>query len=145
MPVSRFLSVLLIMMAFSASAETLKISPDEALERATNGEVTIVDIRLPMEWQETGLPDPAVGISLQEPSGQPRQGFLEDVLALVEGDKNRSIALICARGNRSAFAEKFLAANGFTQIYDITEGMVGGANGPGWIKRNLPTVPCETC
>jgi rhodanese-related sulfurtransferase len=143
--VVRLLSVLITLTAFSASAETLKISPEEALQRAQKDEMTIVDIRLPFEWAETGLPDPAVGVSLQDETFQPRQGFVDDLLGLVEGSRDRPIALICARGNRSTFAQQLLAANGFTEIYDITEGMVGGVNGPGWIKRNLPTSPCISC
>lgn len=143
--VVRLLSVLITLMAFSASAETLKISPEEALERAKKGEITIVDIRLPLEWAETGLPDPAVGISLHDETLQPRKDFLDDLVALAEGDRDRPIALICARGNRSTFAQKLLAASGFTEIYDIAEGMVGGVNGPGWIERNLPISPCISC
>ena len=134
-----------MLVAMSAAAEPVTISPELALERAQKGEITIVDIRLPFEWAETGLPDPAIGISLQDETLKPRQGFLDEVIALVDGDRNQPIALICARGNRSAFAEALLAANGFTQLYDITEGMIGGQNGPGWLERDLPTSPCVTC
>jgi rhodanese-related sulfurtransferase len=141
----RILSSLFMLIAMSAAAEPITIGPEQALERAQKGEITIVDIRLPFEWAETGMPDPATGISLQDETLKPRQGFLDDIVALVDGDRDRPIALICARGNRSAFAKTFLAANGFTQLYDISEGMVGGQNGPGWLKRNLPTSPCTAC
>ncbi len=140
-------SVLMAMLVLisSASAESMKISPEDALNQAEEGEITIIDVRLPFEWAETGLPEPATGISLQDETLKPRQGFIDDLVAFVDGDRNRPIALICARGNRSSFAQKLLAANGFTQIYDVTEGMVGGVNGSGWIKRNLPTAPCKSC
>ncbi|MEM8951008.1 MAG: rhodanese-like domain-containing protein [Pseudomonadota bacterium] len=141
----RFLFMLLFLTASAASAESLKLAPEEALERAQQGEIAFVDIRLPFEWAETGLPEAAEGISLQDETLQPRQGFIDDLIALVDGDRSLPIALICARGNRSAFAQKLLAANGFTAVLDVTEGMVGGPNGPGWIGRGLPTVPCEAC
>ena len=80
---ARLASILLFLIASSASADTLKISPEEALERAQGGEITIVDIRLPFEWAETGLPEPAIGISLQDETLQPRQGFLDDLIDLV--------------------------------------------------------------
>ena len=141
----RFVFMLVFLATSAASAESLKLAPEEALQRAEQGEISFVDIRLPFEWEETGLPEAATGISLQDETLQPRQGFIDDLIALVDGDRSKPIALICARGNRSAFAQKLLAANGFTAIYDVSEGMVGGPNGPGWIKRGLPTVPCSTC
>lgn len=141
----RLAFIITMLMVSFASAEEARLDPAEAFERAEQGDITLIDIRLPAEWEETGLPEPAVGVSLQDPSLQPRAGFLDDLLALVDGDRDRPIALICARGNRSAFAQEFLAANGFKQVYDVTEGVVGGINGPGWLGRDLPTVPCTTC
>lgn len=141
----RYVFMLVFLAASAASAESLKLAPEEALQRAEQGEISFVDIRMPFEWAETGLPEAAKGISLQDETLQPRQGFIDDLVALVNGDRSKPIALICARGNRSAFAQKLLAANGFSAIYDITEGMGGGPNGPGWIKRGLPIVPCTAC
>ena len=141
----RFLAVLMMLASFSASAQSLKISADDALKRAQKGDITIVDIRLPVEWKKTGMPETAVGISLQDEKFKPRADFVDDLLDLVDGDRNRPIALICATGARSAYAEKLLAANGFTNLHDITEGMLGGPNGQGWTKRNLPTSPCTRC
>jgi rhodanese-related sulfurtransferase len=74
-----------------------------------------------------------------------RGDFVADVLRALGGSEDRPIALICARGNRSAFARELLAEAGFTKVDDISEGMVGGANGPGWLARGLPTEPCKAC
>lgn len=142
---ARIAFILIWLISSPASAEELKVEPEEALKRAEAGEITIVDIRLPFEWQETGLPEPAIGVSLQDETLKPRSGFLDDLLQVVDGDRERPIALICARGNRSAFAQELLAANGFTAVYNIAEGVVGGEHGPGWIVRDLPTKPCVTC
>jgi hypothetical protein len=38
-----------------------------------------------------------------------------------------------------------LRAAGFTQIYNIKEGMVGSAAGPGWIRQGLPVEACVRC
>jgi rhodanese-related sulfurtransferase len=53
--------------------------------------------------------------------------------------------LICARGHRSAFARHLLLGSGFSRVYDIGEGMVGGEFGPGWLARALPIEPCAGC
>lgn len=34
--------------------------------------------------------------------------------------------------------QRVLREAGFTQVYNIKEGMAGSAAGPGWIKRGLP-------
>ena len=112
---------------------------------AERGELTIVDIRLPVEWERTGLPQGAVAISLQDQTLQPRGDFVADVLAALANDTNRPIALICASGHRSAFARQWLLQSGFSHVHDISEGMVGGEYGPGWLARALPTEPCAGC
>jgi len=44
-------------------------------------------------------------------------------------------------------ALKFLSfkAQGFTQVYNVKEGMVGSTAGPGWLKRGLPVERCAQC
>jgi rhodanese-related sulfurtransferase len=137
-------ALVLILFAWPAASQVL--TPGEAKARADAGELTIVDVRLPAEWAETGLPEGAEGISFQDPETlEVRPGFAPDVLRALEGRRDRPIALICARGNRSAAATELLARAGFTSVLDISEGMIGGANGPGWLERGLPTEPCKVC
>lgn len=127
----------------SAQAEVL--TPDQARALAACGELTIIDIRLPAEWQRTGVPQGALRISLQDQSEQPRDDFVADVLAALANDPGQPIALICARGHRSAYARQLLLASGFSQVHDISEGMVGGEHGPGWLARALPIEPGTFC
>jgi rhodanese-related sulfurtransferase len=126
-----------------ARAELL--TPDDAKALAERGELTIIDIRLPGEWAQTGLPQGALAISLQDQTLQPRADFAADVLRAVASDPDRPVALICAHGQRSAFARQLIAHEGFSQVYDIGEGMQGGEHGPGWLNRGLPTEPCTLC
>lgn len=114
------------------------LTPDEARGMAERGELTIVDIRLPVEWERTGLPQGALAISLQDQTLQPREGFAADVLAALADDPDRPVALVCASGHRSAFAQQLLLQGGFSRVHDISEGMVGGEYGPGWLARGLP-------
>jgi rhodanese-related sulfurtransferase len=140
-PVLLFLSMWVLPMM--AHAEVL--TPDEARSMAERGELTIIDIRLPAEWERTGVPEGALAISLQDHTLQPRGEFVADALAALANDPNRPIAVICARGHRSAFAQQLLTANGFSKVHDISEGMLGGEYGPGWLARSLPTEPCPDC
>ncbi len=136
--------ILLLLSAWPAAAEVL--SPDGAEARTAAGQLTIVDVRLPAEWAETGMPAGAVGISLQDPvTLDVRPGFVQDVLRALGDRRDAPVAVICAAGTRSAVASELLAQAGLTKVYDISEGVSGGTHGPGWLKRHLPTEPCSTC
>lgn len=127
--------------ANASAGETL--SAPDALARAKAGALVLVDIRTPREWRETGVPAHAKPVTLHHPKGA--QGFLDDILKLTGGDRSKPIALICARGNRSARARRFLEANGFTQVHDVSEGMMGRGDRPGWLARRLPVERCAVC
>ena len=114
-------------------AETVTMTAEAAHRAALAGEVILIDIRAPEEWQETGVPSSGHPISIHVP------GFLDRLGRLNDGDRGRPVALICARGNRSAFLKKELEKRGFRHVIDVSEGMVGGASGRGWIANGLPT------
>ncbi|QIK36845.1 rhodanese-like domain-containing protein [Caldichromatium japonicum] len=113
-------------------AADLVLSPDEALAKARAGELTLIDIRTPPEWRETGVPVGAKRLDMTDPR------FLDRLLELIKGDKSAPIALICRTGNRSGYVVQQLQRLGFSQIYDIPEGMAGSRAGPGWLRRGLP-------
>ncbi len=137
------LFAMLCLVPLMVHAEVL--TPDDAKAAAERGELTIVDIRLPAEWAQTGVPEGGLAISLQDQTQQPRAGFVADVLRALGDDPDKPIALICARGHRSAYARQLLTQAGLTQVHDISEGMLGGEYGPGWLQRELATEPCKTC
>lgn len=141
----RLVLVLALILVLPRLALGELLAPEVALAMAERGEILIIDIRRPSEWAETGLPSTSVGVSLQNAALLPRWGFGDDVLAMVDGDLDRPIALICAAGVRSSLAAKLLDYEGFTQVYDIGEGMLGSSDGPGWVARDLPTEPCTVC
>lgn len=123
------------------SAKSDNISSSEALARARRGEVTIIDVRSPQEWRQTGLPAGAKAVSIHDPDGI--EGFVAALRRSVGNDLDRPVALICARGNRSTRAQNALQAAGFTQVLNIKEGMLGSASGPGWLARELPLESCH--
>jgi hypothetical protein len=80
-------------------------------------------------------------INMLHPQGAP--GFANALLDKVNGDKNAPIALICRTGNRTTQVQRYLQSQGFTQVYNVKEGMAGSGAGPGWIKRGLPVDGCS--
>jgi rhodanese-related sulfurtransferase len=119
------------------------LTAQAAYDQAKAGLLTLIDIRTPAEWRQTGVPGGAVRIAMQDPKGP--DGFAAAVLAQVRGDHQAPIALICRTGNRSTQMQQALAARGFTRVYNVKEGMGGSAAGPGWIKRGLPVTACKDC
>lgn len=139
-----FIAVLAIP-TLPALAESLppELTAPEAQARIARGELTLIDVRTPEEWRETGVAPDAVRINMYHAAGS--EGFLKDVLAAVKGDRNAPVAVICRSGNRSTRVHDFLAQQGFTNVSNVREGMSGSGSGPGWIKRGLPVEACKRC
>lgn len=125
----------------SLAAEDGTLSPQKARELAAEDKLTIIDVRSPGEWRETGVPQGAETVTIHHPGGM--EGFLREVEAAAGGDKERPVAFICAAGGRSSTAQRLAREAGFTAVADIDEGMLGSGAGPGWIARGLPTEPCD--
>ncbi len=110
---------------------------------ARGRQVTIIDIRRPDEWRQSGLPAGAERATVRLSRG-PNE-FLNKIAKLTQGDKSKPIALICAAGVRSGYAAKLLASRGYTQVMDISEGMLGNGHGAGWLARDLPISIFKDC
>src|SRR5437899_11782718 len=120
----------LLFAAITAWAEP-DISAPQALERSKQGSLLIIDIRTPEEWRETGVIPGARRVDFYRGPN----ALLKSVLEMVDGNRNAPIAPVCHSGSRTIQAQKFLQAQGFTQVYNLREGMGGSAAGPGWLKR----------
>ena len=107
----------------------------EAHRAASRGDILLIDIRPPEEWEATGVGEGARTLDMRRPD------FVEMLDVFTDGDRSRPVALICARGVRSARLSKALSSAGFTRIIDVPEGMIGSFSGPGWLKRGLPVGP----
>jgi len=106
----------------------------ETFSKASSG-AALVDVREPSEWAQTGMPTSARGIPISSTD------FVARVLAMSGGDKSKPVAVICRSGNRSVKAAQQLVDAGFTNVTNISDGMMGrdGA-GKGWLAASLPTV-----
>ena len=120
---------------YSAITEAIAgeaIDAPTAHEYAMDNKITLIDIRRPDEWKKTGSGEGANRLDMR------RDDFIAELDKITGGDRSKPVALICARGVRSARMTNRLNDAGFTNIIDVPEGMLGSASGPGWIKRGLP-------
>ena len=127
----------LLFLASASFAETLVLSARDALAATRTGDLVLLDIRSPQEWQETGLPEGAWPVSLHAPEFA-RQ--MQEILARYEPSR---IALICATGGRSAHVAEVLERNGVFGMSDVSEGMFGNGSGKGWLAEGLPVAALE--
>jgi rhodanese-related sulfurtransferase len=109
-----------------------ELSVTQAYDQAISGDIVLIDIRRPDEWRKTGIGEGA------QPLDMRRDDFVEALTTLIGGDLSTPVALICARGVRSAGMTKRLTEAGFTGIIDVPEGMLGSRAGPGWLASELP-------
>jgi rhodanese-related sulfurtransferase len=135
------IAALLCLLALPAAAQ--EIAAPEAFAAARAGKLTLIDIRTPPEWKQTGVAQGATLINMIHPRGA--AGFLDEVLQKVGADRTVPIALICRTGNRTTQVQKFLQAQGFTNVLNVSEGMAGSRAGPGWLARKLPVETCMSC
>ncbi|MCR9125880.1 MAG: rhodanese-like domain-containing protein [Rhodobacteraceae bacterium] len=110
------------------------LSVAEAHSAARAGDILLIDIRRPDEWARTGVGAGARPLDMR------RDDFIAALDRLAEGDRTRPVALICARGVRSARLAAALRAAGFERIVDVPEGMSGSRAGPGWLAAGLPVA-----
>jgi len=119
-----------------ANSDTL--TAEEAYTRMQSGDLILIDVRTPQEWQESGVAEGAWPLDMREPD------FGRWIIAVLERNPNHQVAVICRSGNRSGRLMGLFAQNGIDGTLDVTEGMLGGPRGKGWIPSGLPTVSAQT-
>src|SRR3954462_14099918 len=99
--------------------EERQIGAERVSELADSGEIQLVDVRLPEEW-EAGHVAAATHIPLDSLSS--RAG---------EIDRSKAVVLYCRTGARSGGAADALAASGW-DVKSMDGGLVA------WVKKGLP-------
>ena len=110
-----FLTAVIPSVLFAADAPGVytKITSVKAKEMIDQGNVTVVDVRTPEEYNAGHLAG-AVLAPLQT---------LEDNAPKVLKDKNATLLVYCRTGVRSANASKLLISMGYKHVYDIAGGI----------------------
>ena len=118
-----------------ASPTTLSVT--DAHTGLKSGSLILIDVRTPQECQETGVAEGAWPLDMRE------EAFGDWILATLERNPTHKVAIICRSGNRSGRLMQLFSQNGIEGVLDVSEGMLGGARGQGWIPTDLPVVPAQ--
>jgi len=118
------LTVIMVCMAWlPALAGAQDISSREAkalLEKNRN--IFLLDVRTPQENSQARLPG-SVLIPINEFEGR-----------IKEVPKNKTILVYCAVGSRSKPVAEYLSKNGYKDVYNMTDGIVG------WYRNGFQIV-----
>ncbi len=117
----------------SAAAGEL-MSAADAHAKAMKGEITLVDVRTPDEWKQTGVPASAHTVTMHQAGPQ----LMKELDQVLGGDRTKPLAIICRTGNRTGSLAGPLQKAGYTNVIDVSEGMAGSRAGQGWAKSGLP-------
>jgi len=117
--------------AEEAGAGPAEITPVQAHERHAAGELILIDVRRPEEWESTGLPQGAARATLQD------DDFIAQVESIVAGQRDARIAFTCRTGDRSKTARDRLAAAGYSNVTSVSGGLLGRN---GWKRAGLPVM-----
>jgi rhodanese-related sulfurtransferase len=120
-----------------ALAEPKTITARKANQLLQNDKLILIDVRTPPEWQETGV---AQGAWMLDMTHRDFGGWL---MTAINRNPGHQIAIICRTGSRTGRLAQVLEQNGITDVLDVTEGMIGGPRGKGWIPSNLPIVSAQ--
>lgn len=125
-----FICLGLACLALPSQAQT--VTAPEAYRQVQAEELVLIDVRTPQEWLTTGVPAGAHLADMKDPA------FLHQLKRLKDQNGNRPIALICHGGVRTGKLVRELEKHGFHGLLDVSEGMNGSHDGPGWLARGLP-------
>jgi rhodanese-related sulfurtransferase len=117
---------------FADVASDGTLSVQAAYEQALAGKIYLIDIRRPDEWVRSGVAVPAIPLDMR------RDDFETVLQSVIDRSGKKPVALICARGVRSNRMNARLERAGFTDVWDVPEGMLGSGAGTGYIKQALP-------
>ncbi|WP_228617871.1 rhodanese-like domain-containing protein [Exiguobacterium sp.] len=103
---------LLIVLFTSSKGEITKIDVETLQNRLENEDITLIDVREVDEYE---------GGHIEGAVNAPLSTLNETELPYA---KDEPLYIICRSGNRSAQAASLLNDRGYTEIYDVTGGMI---------------------
>lgn len=133
----RFVIACLLLFALStARADVIDIDNGQ-LDKLLKSGVPIIDIRLPAEWEETGIvPGSKLLTFFDEHGRADAAGWLEKLKPIAK--PNEPVIVICRSGNRTKPVSQFLSRKaGYATVYNVKNGIKG------WIAAGAPVVPAS--
>ena len=112
-----------------------EISSDEVAMFAGSGDVVLVDVRTAPEWVESGVIERSHLITYFDKDFRPlKDEFMQKFSKVSGGDKNKPIVVICRTGQRSKLVAGILDREGYKNVYNYKEGIIG------WLTEKKPVV-----
>lgn len=103
------------------------ISNEDLVSKLENG-VTLIDIRRPEEWKETGVVDGSIKATAFDKEGRFQKSFIETLQKTVQPDEE--FIVICRTGNRTAALSNWLVTKGgYKNVVNVQDGITS------WIKE----------
>lgn len=119
----RTIGLLLLTITLSACSEPPYTDLDSGqLETLLAQGVPVYDIRLPLEWQQTGVIEGSRLMTFVDADGRVLPDFLTRFSA--ETAREQPVILICRTGNRTRTLARYLVEQlGYTQVYNVRSGI----------------------
>ncbi len=119
-----------------ASAPTVRPLDNAGLQSMVEEGATIIDIRRPEEWQQTGVIEGSYLVTAFDEQGRLTQDFGDLFRRLT--DPAQRVVLICRTGNRTDVLARLLVEQaGYREVYNVTHGITA------WIASGGEVKPCE--
>jgi rhodanese-related sulfurtransferase len=102
---------------YDASGQPVDLGPDEFANKMDEARTVVLDVRTPEEYSAAHLPG-AVLLNIADP------GFPGEIDAL---DRDTPYMVYCRSGNRSWTAGRYMIQLGFTEVYNLQDGIISWA------------------
>ena len=124
---------MLVVGAVPLRAEVIQVD-SAGLERLRADGVTVIDVRRPDEWRETGVIEGSHLLTFFDKKGRyDLDRWLPALAAIAESDQ--PVAIICRSGKRSGRVARMLDDRfGYRHVYTARDGILG------WIEEGRSTV-----
>lgn len=128
----RLCSVLLLTIMLQACTEVPYNNLDNSqLKTLLEQDVSIIDIRRPDEWRQTGIIENSKLLTFVDANGKVNPEFLSRFTSTVA--KDDPVILICRTGNRTSHLARHLVEEmGYTNVYNVRNGIMQ------WIGEKQP-------
>ena len=131
--ITRLFAIVIFAFALSACAEPPYTSIDNSQLKTLLAQGTpLYDVRRAEEWSQTGVVEGSRKLTYVDAGGRMNPELLPRLAA--EAGKNDPLILICRTGNRTDALARELAGMGYTQIYNVRDGITR------WISEGNPVV-----
>ena len=127
------LLVVCFLISQATFAEVIEVDI-EGFEKLIASGVTVIDVRTPGEWKQTGIVEGSIPIMFFNEKRKPLiQQWMQESSKYIQPESQ--VALICRSGNRSRIIGNYLVKqHGYQNVYNVSKGIKS------WIAKGNKTV-----